>query len=191
MGAEPTRQSLLRRDPSALVDGYHALMERAARAGEFASLLWAPVLDGDLLAESVDGALRSGRAADVPVLVGTTKHEFAWRALRDRPDSEEARREGQELADMLFRRPTERFTRLRVSEASSPTYRYEFQWRSTAAPYIGAGHSLDIPFFFNNLGAPYVEPYTGPNPPPGTGDLRARGVRRLRPQRRPGLAAVP
>jgi carboxylesterase type B len=43
-----------------------------------------------------------------------------------------------------------------VATDAAPTYRYEFAWESTAAPYILAGHSLDIPFFFNNLGAPYV-----------------------------------
>jgi para-nitrobenzyl esterase len=58
-----------------------------------------------------------------------------------------------------------------VATGAAPTYRYEFQWQSTAAPYILAGHSLDIPFFFNNLSAPYVREYTGPNPPQEIADF--------------------
>jgi para-nitrobenzyl esterase len=166
VGAEPTRDELMRHDPASLVDAHLALMAAADRSGEGVSLFWAPVLDGDLLSASLLEAVRDGRTSEIPVLVGTTKNEFAWRSLRGQPDSEVAYREGQELfADALFRRPTEVFAQLRVSENSSPTYRYEFQWKSTAAPYILAGHSLDIPFFFNNLAAAYVDPYTGANPP--------------------------
>jgi para-nitrobenzyl esterase len=32
-------------------------------------------------------------------------------------------------------------------------------------PYTRVGHSLDIPFFINNLAAPCIESYSGPNPP--------------------------
>jgi para-nitrobenzyl esterase len=116
--------------------------------------------------------VRSGRGSSVPVLVGTTRNEFAWRGFRDEPGSAEARRQGQrDFADEIFRRPTQSFAEHRVSSGAAPTYRYEFQWQSTAAPYILAGHSLDIPFFFNNLDAPYVREYTGPNPPQQIADF--------------------
>lgn len=166
VGGAPTRASMLDVDPQRFVAAHDAIVAEAERAGEDLSLLWAPVLDGELLRETLPAAVAAGRAADVPLLVGTTENEFAWRTLRDAPDPAEALRIGQEIfADALMRRPTERLARLRAAHGSAPTYRYEFRWRSTAAPYILAGHSLDIPFFFNTLSAPYVEGYSGPNPP--------------------------
>lgn len=166
VGGRPTRASMLHVDPQRFVAAHDAIVAEAERAGADISLMWVPVLDGDQIDDTLFDAVAAGRAADVPLLVGTTENEFAWRTLREAPESEEARRIGQErFADALFRRPTERLARLRVQHASAPTYRYEFRWRSTAAPYIRAGHSLDIPFFFNTLAAPYVEGYSGPNPP--------------------------
>ncbi|MCU1413743.1 MAG: carboxylesterase [Microbacteriaceae bacterium] len=140
------------------------------KAGTPLTLAWAPVVDGDLLPGAPLEAVAQGAGADIPVLVGSARNEFAWRTIMgvspDDPDYEQKRLEGQHLyADDFFRRAIDEFSKIRAATNSAPTYRYEFQWRSTAEPYIGAGHSLDIPFFFNNLSAPYVEPYSGPNPP--------------------------
>jgi para-nitrobenzyl esterase len=140
------------------------------KAGTPMTLAWAPVIAGELLPIDPLDAVTQRVGADIPVLVGSTRNEFAWRTIIDASpddaDYEQKRREGQRLySDNFFRRAIEQFSRSRVATESAPTYRYEFQWRSGAAPYIGAGHSLDIPFFFNNLDAPYFEPYAGPNPP--------------------------
>jgi para-nitrobenzyl esterase len=131
---------------------------------------WGPVVDGDSVPSTLLDAVERRSGANIPVLVGSAKNEFAWRTIIDASpddaDYEEKRLEGQHLyADNFFRHAIDEFSRARVASDSAPTYRYEFQWRSGAAPYIGAGHSLDIPFFFNNLHAPYFEPYAGPNPP--------------------------
>jgi para-nitrobenzyl esterase len=130
--------------------------------GEMA--LWLPVVDGDLVESTAIESVLAGRGSDIPLLVGTTENEFAWSLRTEEPTSEEARVRGQHLTDRLFRKPTDDFVEARGT-ASAPTYRYEFQWKSTADPIIGSGHSIDIPFFFNNLDAPYVTPYTGENPP--------------------------
>ena len=114
VGADPTRDSFLSRDRAELVDATFELMARAERAGEPISLLWTPVIDGVLLFEDLFDAVRTGRTSTIPVLVGTTQNEFAWRTLRDQPYSEAADRQGQELfANAIFRRPTEAFAQLR------------------------------------------------------------------------------
>jgi len=60
------------------------------------ALLWGPLPDGDLLSETPLDVIRHSGSAEISVLVGTTENEFSWRLLRDRPDSEEACREGRE-----------------------------------------------------------------------------------------------
>jgi para-nitrobenzyl esterase len=158
--------------PAAFVAAHAELSAELNRVDAPLTLLWLPVIDGELVPMSLLDAVEAGVGGDIPVLVGSTENEFAWRTLGDQPDSTQAdherkRREGQRLfADDLFRRPLDDFARARARAATAPTYRYEFQWRSQAAPYIGAGHSLDIPFFFNNIDAPYFTEYAGPNPPP-------------------------
>jgi para-nitrobenzyl esterase len=171
-GAEATRASMAARAPLELIDAHDAVVAEWQAAGNPLMPPWGPVIDGDVVAGQFLDAVRSGRGATVSVLTGTTRNEFAWMGFRDQPGSAEARRQGQrQFADEFFRRPTQLFAEARVATGAAPTYRYEFQWQSTAAPYILAGHSLDIPFFFNNLSAPYVREYTGPNPPQGIADF--------------------
>ena len=171
-GVEATRAGMASRTPIELIDAHAAAVAELEAAGTALMPPWGLVIDGDVVSGQFLDAVRSGRGSSVPVLTGTTRNEFAWRGFRDQPGSAEARRRGQrEFADELFRRPTQLFAETRVATGAAPTYRYEFQWQSTAAPYILAGHSLDIPFFFNNLSAPYVREYTGPNPPQEIADF--------------------
>jgi para-nitrobenzyl esterase len=171
-GVEATRAGMASRTPADLINAHAAVAAELEAAGSGLMPPWGLAIDGDSVAGQFFDAVRSGRGSSVPVLTGTTTNEFAWRGFRDQPDSAEARREGQrEFADELFRRPTQLFAEERVATGAAPTYRYEFKWESRAAPYILAGHSLDIPFFFNNLDAPYVHEYTGPNPPQEIADF--------------------
>lgn len=171
-GAEATRAGMAARAPLELIDAHDAVVAEWQAAGNPLMPPWGPVIDGDVVAGQFLDAVRGGRGATVPVLTGTTRNEFAWMGFRDQPGSAEARRQGQrQFADEFLRRPTQLFAEARVATGAAPTYRYEFQWQSTAAPYILAGHSLDIPFFFNNLSAPYVREYTGPNPPQEIADF--------------------
>ena len=171
-GVEATRAGMASRAPVELIDAHDAAVAGFEAAGAPLMPPWAPVIDGDVVAAQFLDAVRDGRGASVPVLTGTTRNEFAWRGFRDQPGSAEARRAGQrQFADEFFRRPTQAFAEARVATGAAPTYRYEFGWESTAAPYILAGHSIDIPFFFNTLGAPYVHGYTGPNPPQEIADF--------------------
>jgi para-nitrobenzyl esterase len=156
--------------PEALITAHTRVSAEYEASGTPLMPPWGPVIDGELVPFGVLDAVVRRSGADIPILVGSTSNEFAWRTIIDASpgdaDYEQKRREGQRLyADNFFRRAIDEFARARVAADRAPTYRYEFQWRSGAAPYIGAGHSLDIPFFFNNLDAPYFEPYAGPNPP--------------------------
>jgi para-nitrobenzyl esterase len=179
---EISREVLVRAGAAADIDGARSVTKEALIASHAALSAdrektgtplippWGPVIDGRLVPTGLISAVEEHTAANIPVLVGSTKNEFAWRTIVDSSpadaDYEEKRREGQRLyADDFFRRAIDDFSRSRAAAGGAPTYRYEFQWRSEAAPYIGAAHSLDIPFFFNNLDAPYFEPYAGANAP--------------------------
>jgi para-nitrobenzyl esterase len=133
------------------------------RLGIENGLQWRPVVD-DIVPGSILSTACDGRGSDIPVLVGTTANEINWRVKIKDGGPDETNRQGQALTDEWFRRPTQEFVESRAG-ASAHTFRYEFQWQSRANPIIGAGHSLDIPFFFNNLDAPFARGYTGDNPP--------------------------
>lgn len=163
LGIARTREAAAAVDPAAFLGAHTAYVAKAAERGETVMPPWAPAVDGENLPGTVFDTIDA--AADIPILVGSTRNEFAWMAYRDTPDDEEARDRGQaEFADGFFRSAIQRFSELRRA-AGAPTYRYEFAWQSQAAPYIRAGHSLDIPFFFHNLDAPFFADYAGPNPP--------------------------
>ena len=168
LGIPRTRDAAAAVDPAAFLAAHTAFMAKAAERGETVMPPWAPVVDGENLPGSVFDTI--GASAHIPVLVGSTRNEFAWMAYRDTPDDEAARDRGQaQFADGFFRIPIQRFSELRRA-AGAPTHRYEFTWQSQAAPYIRAGHSIDIPFFFHTLDAPYVADYAGPTPPVALAD---------------------
>lgn len=163
LGIPRTREAAAGVAPEAFLDAHAEFVAKAAERGETVMPPWAPVVDGESLLGSVFET--ADTAADIPILVGSTRNEFAWMAYRDTPHDDAARDRGQaQFADAFFRIPIHRFSELRRNVAA-PTYRYEFCWPSQAAPYIRAGHSLDIPFFFHTLTAPYVADYAGPRIP--------------------------
>jgi para-nitrobenzyl esterase len=169
LGIPRTRDAAAAIDPAAFVEAHATVLAEAAARGAGIMPPWAPVIDGDQLPGTLIDTLAAG--ADIPVLVGSTAHEFAWMGYRDTPDDLDARDAAQvRFADDFFRRPIHRFAEARVAAGAAPTYRYEFRWESTAAPYIRAGHSIDIPFFFHTLDAPYVRDYTGAEPPVALAD---------------------
>jgi para-nitrobenzyl esterase len=171
LGVEPRRQELVAISPDELVRAQNALAEQnslldsvGGDAAESELMPWVPVIDGDLVVGTFLEGVAAGRGSRIPVLVGTTENEFRWVGIRSLP-GDEGRRAGQRLADSFFRRPTQQFVEARRA-SSAPTFRYEFRWRSQVDPdLIGSGHSIDIPFFFNTLDAPYFAGYAGQNPP--------------------------
>ncbi|MEV7195294.1 carboxylesterase family protein [Streptomyces sp. NPDC093510] len=116
--------------------------------------LLGPVADGELIPEPTLTQLTEGTlAAEVPLLLGHTRHEFHSFG-------------GQELTDRVFRDPALAVARARA-ERGHPTWLYEFGWPS---PVPGATeglafHCLDLPFAFDLLGADGVAAAAGEAPP--------------------------
>lgn len=148
-----------------------------------------PVVDGELLVDTVEAGLVAGRGADTPLLVGATREEFAGfftgrpeafsglapaRAvqLMGAPDAvSEAYADTQEgeptalvagryLSDVMFRQRIIGWLALR---GGAPTWVSDFVWRSGVSGI--AEHCLDVPFVFDVLDDADVARVAGPNPP--------------------------
>lgn len=155
-------------------------------------LMWGPMIDGDLITRPTVESLRAGVGADVPLVLGANDDEFTMvtdsvkNALRLIPASlalaqlkvDAATRQaylaangpqrrkgtaallGRFVGDHVFRSGV-----VRVAEArgGAATWAYRFSWSS---PTIGwACHCLDVPFWFDCLGAEGVEAIAGGEPP--------------------------
>ncbi|MFB6838006.1 carboxylesterase/lipase family protein [Streptomyces sp. NPDC056361] len=161
-------------------------------------LALAPFADGELIPVPVRDALTRGdAAADVPLMLGFTEHEFTMipapgpegpplpvllGGLGLDPARTAAFAEayaaggedllfGQALTDATFRAPN-----LAVADARAarerPTWFYEFSWRSPVAGL--AFHCLDLPFAFDLLDAEGVEAAAGDAPPRALADALHR-----------------
>ncbi|RAX46178.1 carboxylesterase/lipase family protein [Arthrobacter sp. AQ5-06] len=154
-------------------------------------LTFGPVIDGQLLTDTVENLLRNGAGADKPLVLGSTDHEFNMAmAQHEAPLAgvdpvpllsrfgaspeliEEYRAQhaglstagllGQFITDSMFRVKTLQYAQAR-DEAGAPAFLYRFSWQS---PTIGgACHCLDVPFFFDCLADSHVAHIAGPNPP--------------------------
>ncbi|WP_159603275.1 carboxylesterase/lipase family protein [Agromyces humi] len=156
-----------------------------------------PVVDGDLIPRATIDAIAAGVGADKPLVLGATDDEFsmildgAKDKLRWVPASfllgkvglaraerttylganADVRRLG--TAAVLGRYLTDRMFRtllLRIAAArgDAPTWLYRFSWRS---PNFGrAVHCVDVPFFFDCLGAERVDAIGGDAPPQALAD---------------------
>ncbi|WP_416442976.1 carboxylesterase/lipase family protein [Leucobacter sp. HNU] len=156
-----------------------------------------PAVDGELLLRPTPESFRLGVGSDKPLVLGATDDEFsmamtdAAKALRWVPKGillgklgvprsaraaylaanadvvaeGKARLAGRVLTDRMFRTAI-----LRIAEArgSAPTWVYRFAWPSGTFGF--AEHCLDVPFFFDCLDGPAMEPLAGPNPPQALAD---------------------
>ncbi|PII83399.1 carboxylesterase [Leucobacter sp. OLJS4] len=156
-----------------------------------------PTVDGELLLRPTAESFRLGVGAGKPLVLGATDDEFsmamtdAAKALRwvpkgillgklgvpkaargaylaANPDvvaAGKARLAGRVLTDRMFRTAI-----LRIAEARgfAPTWVYRFAWPSGTFGF--AEHCLDVPFFFDCLDGPAMEPLAGPNPPQALAD---------------------
>ncbi|WP_136057312.1 carboxylesterase family protein [Microbacterium sp. K24] len=152
-----------------------------------------PSIDGDLLPRSTRESLRAGVGADKPLVLGATDDEFtmafagaAAKALRWVPQNfllaklglprsaraaylaantdvvglGKARLAGRLLTDRMFRSA---LLKIVADRGDAPTWVYRFSWPSGHFGF--AEHCLDVPFFFDGLDGPSMEPLAGPNPP--------------------------
>ncbi|MDR6905572.1 para-nitrobenzyl esterase [Agromyces sp. 3263] len=156
-----------------------------------------PVIDGELIPRRTIDAIAAGVGADKPLVLGATDDEFSmildgakdklrWvpagfllgkvgLARAERAAYLRANTDVRQLgtAAVLGRYITDRMFRtlvLRVATArgGAPTWLYRFSWRS---PNFGrAVHCVDVPFFFDCLGADRVSAIGGEAPPQALAD---------------------
>ena len=160
-------------------------------------LTFAPVIDGELLPTGTLDAISAGVGADKLLVLGATDDEFSMildgakgklqfvpaslllgkLGLRGRARSEYlgANREvgrrgtaamvGRYLTDRMFRTLA---LRIALARGSAPTWLYRFSWVSPMRGF--ALHCLDVPFFFDCLGAERVDAIAGGAPPQALAD---------------------
>jgi para-nitrobenzyl esterase len=163
------------------------------------SMAFIPVIDGDLIPVHPLTAIASGAGSGVPLLTGTTTDEYRLflvptgiaamiteEALASLlpvlgigsavADLYRANRPGASPGDLFAALLTDRFFRLPAlavagarAPGPAPTYVYEFAWASPVDG-LGACHSLEIPFVFDNLSAEGAEPALGAAPPAALAD---------------------
>ncbi|MFF1877603.1 carboxylesterase/lipase family protein [Leifsonia sp. NPDC058230] len=154
-------------------------------------LSWGPVVDGEVLPESVSAALSRGVGADKELVLGATDNEFVM-ALAPQAEALSAvpaaailsafglpeatvaayidAHPSRGTADLIGQYVTDRMFRVTAitlaaerARSGAPTWLYRFAWPS---PTIGNScHCLDVPFFFDCLAAERVAYLAGPNPP--------------------------
>ena len=158
----------------------------------------APVVDGEVMAETVLQAASSPANKDVTLMVGTTAHEFKM-AMRDqdwitrdvlrdallrsgaRPDLADeylalhskdnpAETAGQVKTDRGFRVLAHRLLEA-WDEAAGTGFGYEFRWAPSDGDMAGVSvHAVDLPFAFDLLGVEGMEEVAGANPPQEVAD---------------------
>ena len=159
------------------------------------SMPFIPVVDGEVLPEHPLAAISAGAGADVPLLIGINSEEYRFFSVppglldqitaealplvvaalggsaevidlyqANRPDGTPGDIFAAMVTDRYFRLPALGLAHAHSASASSTaaTYFYEFRWGN---PPMGAGHSLEIPFVFDNLSQAGDDPLIGPNPP--------------------------
>lgn len=178
-----------------------------------------PVIDGEWLPDQPLRILEEGGGHRMPVILGNTRHEgrmftelvpgqpvgadmveaMLAEAFVDPGAARAAYRANEDwkgetdlfaalLGDELFGLPTDRLA-CALSSNGWPTWRYRFDWRSTArGGVLGACHSLDIPFVFDVLDLPGLERFTGEDPPQALADQMSAAWTRFARDGDPGSA---
>jgi len=197
-GATNRLESLRDASPLALFEARdHWTPAPADRLGRLAirsyrPMLPGPVVDGEVIPQSVSAALVAGVGADKALLIGATAHEANEQLLPFKPlllsqnpervferagipprlaaryleaaGPDVAWALGQVVTDALFRAHVASWALLRAG-ASAPTWVYDFRWESQAPGVRGAAHCVDVPFGFDILGADGVPEAAGDTPP--------------------------
>lgn len=155
-----------------------------------------PVADGDTVPADPLAEVVTGRAADVPMIVGTNLEEWKLFALMTPPpesredlserirvlgaDAEEvlaaydadhpgatvAELQSAVFTDVVFRVPASSLASAHAGHA--PVWQYRFDWRSPAmGGLLGAAHAIEIPFVFDMVTDHRLHVMVGPEAPSG------------------------
>ena len=147
LGISPSRIAEIEKVPYAtLLAAYDAAVAEvraeAERSGELPAnflnqLIFGtrPVVDGEILPEQPGSPSALALSRDIPVIIGTTYHEFT----RDREDPIFKPLAVQQAAD-------------RAAAGCAPVYLYQFTWESPVLDgAFGSTHCIEIPFVFDNV----------------------------------------
>ena len=94
-----------------------------------------PVVDGEIIPAQPATAEALALSKDIPVIIGTTYHEFT----RDREDP-------------IFKPLALRQAADRTAAGCAPVYLYQFTWESPVLDgALGSTHCMEIPFVFDNV----------------------------------------
>jgi para-nitrobenzyl esterase len=166
----------------------------ASNADGLGGMSFRPVLDGAVLPQAPIDAIASGIARDVQIMTGSNLDEttlwgygsvdearlqkLAPRFLgeraaegietyrRTRPDASPAQLLVALTTDEMFRMPAIRLAEAQRA-AGGDVWMYLFSWASRAyGGKLGATHSLEIPFAFDNLTRAGVDAFLGKGPIP-------------------------
>ena len=147
LGISPSRIAEIEKIPYAtLLAAYDAAIEEvraeAERSGELPAnflnqLIFGtrPVVDGEILPEQPGSPSALALSRDIPVIIGTTYHEFT----RDREDP-------------IFKPLALQQAAVRAAAGCAPVYLYQFTWESPVLDgAFGSTHCIEIPFVFDNV----------------------------------------
>jgi para-nitrobenzyl esterase len=141
-----------------------------------------PLLDGQVVVEAPDEAVRGGRYAKVPMMIGANSNEIGFSAEPDKPAlfktfganaaraqqlyDPDGKWEFRSLAvvvgsDRLMVEPARYMARL-MAERGHPTYAYRFSYvaESKRGEWAGAPHATEIPYVFDTARAAYGDKLT-------------------------------
>jgi para-nitrobenzyl esterase len=206
-GVELTRHDFEELSAEALLAAQAKVLDGRSQMGKVAALdvslegaylPFGPVVDGDVMDQTVLQAASSPANKDVTLMVGTTAHEYKM-AMRDqgwitrdvlrdalvrsgaRPDLADeylaqhgtdnpAETAGQVKTDRGFRVPAHRLLEA-WDHAAGTGFGYEFRWAPSDGATAGSSvHAVDLPFAFDLLGVEGMEAVAGANPPQEVAD---------------------
>lgn len=142
---------------------------------------WAPTVDGDVLPFQPFENKAPGQSRNIPMLIGTTLHEFMGSSYNPALKSMTLPQAKEELqktygdktddfiaafskaypgykvvdlfdVDKLFRPEALSQARMKQAQQGAPVYTYLFTWESPVLDYaFRSSHCMELPFVFNNV----------------------------------------
>ncbi|MEV6999032.1 carboxylesterase/lipase family protein [Streptomyces sp. NPDC093982] len=160
---EAEARRLLDLPVATLIHAQQSVGESMRERGDALGLPFAPVVDGLTLPQAPPAAFASGAVPPIPLISGTTEEEGRLFLLG--PQASHGNEIAALIGERMFHAPTARLVEAHAARTSQ-VWTYLFTWRSTARNgELGACHSLDLPFVFDNLRASGVDRFTGPAAP--------------------------
>jgi para-nitrobenzyl esterase len=178
LGIEPTKAAFADIGPERLLASQTRVTAGSTPISGGAS--FQPSIDADLIPRAPESALHNGAAGGIPLVMGTTTEEYrlwflpsglvkriGWLHVlfaklkfhiptktiglyrRNRPGTSTGDLFGSLATDLLLRIPMNRLADARLT-AATPTFVYEFAWRSPVAD-LGAAHAVEVGFVFDAL----------------------------------------